>query len=187
MVDNQVNIENKNNNVNDKNTKSKSNILSFATTIIIAIILSMFIRTFILEIMIVEGESMLDTIEPGEKVMTLKIAKPNKGDIVLVRESSKNIYLIKRVVATGGETVEITEGSLYVNGEEVKEGFVKEKMNNTDFKKTKLKEDEFFVLGDNRNYSSDSRTYGPYTIEDYEGRVIFGFKIGKKIRIYWNR
>ena len=84
--------------------------------------------------------------------------------------------IIKRVVAVAGDTVEIKDNKFYRNGKEVKEDYINESMNVEEYKnigKYTLQEGEIFVMGDNRNHSSDSRYFGPVPLEYVNSKVIF--------------
>ena len=124
----------------------------------------------------VVGSSMSSTLvgapnkdaEGGDYVYAFRTSNPKRGDIVVIDTDSKkkdSKKIIKRVIALGGDTVELKEGVLYLNGEEVEEPYVKEE-NNTpsrnSYAKIVVPEGTMFCLGDNRDVSVDSRseTYG---------------------------
>jgi len=117
-------------------------------------------------------------MEPGleskDKVLVYKVPKPKVGDIILVEH--KQTKIIKRLVAKGGDTIEIKDDELLINDEKVSEPYIKEDMYSEDFPKTTLDDDELFVLGDNRNNSSDSRHYGIFTEDQYFGKAVFYFR-----------
>lgn len=130
------------------------------------------------------GVSMEPQFSNGQKVLVNRYAylltAPHKGDVVaFLPNGNKNLhYYVKRVVATPGDTVQIIDGRLHVNGERVKEeGF--DKMAEAGIAKNEyiLANDEYFVLGDNRNNSEDSRSanIGPVKRKDIVGRVWFAF------------
>ena len=115
----------------------------------------------------------------GDFIYVDKLAKPNYGDIIVIyRETADGTKgnIIKRVVAFGGDTVKIVEGKLFVNGEEVNESYLDadynlpEKDCNT-FAEHIVEEGCMFLLGDNRNVSSDSRQNGDYPIKNLVGVV----------------
>jgi len=115
----------------------------------------------------------------GEFIYVDKYAKPDYGDIVVVyRETAdgQRGNIIKRVVAFGGDTVELIEGVLKVNGEEVDESYLDADYNSplnlaNTFGEHTVKEGCMFLLGDNRNVSSDSRQNGDYPVENLVGVV----------------
>ena len=131
--------------------------------IIIAIIL---IRTFIVTPVRVNGESMYPTLKNGEIMILNKINYHfhdiKRFDIVVVDIGDEKI--IKRVIGLPGETIEYNNNTLYIDGQEVKEPFLKEETADFDLSKLNIKKipkDSYFVMGDNRDNSKDSRIIGP--------------------------
>ena len=142
------------------NSKAKSLIKN--TAIYGAIIgVSAFLFFGVLKIATVSGNSMNDTYFDGEKLLCLRHAEPEKGDVIIT-DCDAGIVLIKRVIATEGDTVDIDfdSGAVKVNGETLVEPYIKE-MTHLDegaFEYPITVPDNcYFVMGDNRNYSSDSR------------------------------
>ncbi|MDE7167857.1 MAG: signal peptidase I [Clostridia bacterium] len=116
----------------------------------------------------------------GEFIYIDKYAKPNRGDIVVVyRETPDGTKgnIIKRVVALGGDTIELYKGVLKVNGEVVDEYYLDENYNSPENEYNTLPEHHtvveggMFLLGDNRNVSNDSRQNGDYPVENLVGVV----------------
>ena len=139
--------------------KSTKKELIIYGSIILAIIL---LRTFIITPVRVNGSSMDYTLEDGEIMLLNKIGYKftdiNRFDIVVVDTIDSKI--IKRVIGLPGETLKYENNTLYINGKEVDEPYLKEKtedFNLTDLGYEKLPQDCYFVMGDNRNNSSDSR------------------------------
>ena len=149
--------------------------------IIIAVII---IRTFIVTPAIVSGASMDKTLEDGQLVIINKFIYNfkdiNRFDIVVVKNTEDKDKIIKRVIGLPNEEIEYIDNVLYINGEEVKTNF---KFADTNNFKTVTGEGEYFVLGDNRKVSKDSRILGNFTEKEIVGKVnirIFPFtKIGK--------
>nr|MCR5025621.1 signal peptidase I [Lachnospiraceae bacterium] len=134
------------------------------------------------------GDSMEPTLVSGQGVFVnravFKILSPQKGDIIvfLPNGNTNSHYYIKRVVAVPGETVQITDGSLYINGEVCEEGEDFDKMEDPGIaaNSIKLQSGEYFVLGDNRNSSEDSRSanIGVVKTSMVVGKI--WFKLGKE-------
>jgi len=109
----------------------------------------------------IKEESMKPSLLPKEFVLASKLKdKPARGDIVIFNNNEKNIDVVKRVIGLPGEEVESKEGSILINSEKINDPWAKSFVD--DFIKVQLRDDEIFVLGDQRTLSSsDSRTIGP--------------------------
>ena len=150
-------------------------------SIILAIIL---IRTFIVTPVRVNGTSMYSTLNDGEIMILNKINYRfndiKRFDIVVVKTESNKI--IKRVIGLPGETLKYENNTLYINGQEVKEQYLKEgteDFNISELGYKKIPQDCYFVMGDNRDNSSDSRIIGCVKKDQIEGKtslVVFPFK-----------
>ena len=135
---------------------------------------------FICRVIVVDGDSMTNTLYDGEKVIiTNFFYEPEKGDIVVTDGRIHNGRpLIKRVIATEGDTIEIdySTGNVTINGQVIQEEYIKEKIN-TDNNKQDIKitipEGYLFLMGDNRNGSLDSRELGIVDKQDILGKAIF--------------
>ena len=137
--------------------EAKSWILSMAGAIIVALL----IRHFIVELYVVDGPSMQPTLQDGERLVVNKFIyhwrDPLKGEVVIFRyPRDHNRDFIKRVIATGGDTIEIKDGHVYVNDALVNEDYIAEKTR-TEYPKQTVPEGTLFVCGDNRRNSLDSR------------------------------
>ena len=122
------------------------------------------IITFVGQRTHVSGESMKNTLEHGDQLIVDKITyrfrDPERFDIIVFPFHYKeNTYYIKRIIGLPGETVQIADGTIYINGEVLEESYGREVMQDPGIaaEPITLGEDEYFVLGDNRNQSSDSR------------------------------
>ena len=129
--------------------------------------------TFAVRIVSVSGESMRETLQDGDRLLVLNAlwcGDYRPGDIVIVGQAfSDQETIVKRVVATAGQTVDIDfeTGSVYVDGELLKEDYINELTfleEGTEFPLT-VPEGSIFVMGDNRNNSNDSRDYRLGTVD----------------------
>ncbi|WP_430786274.1 signal peptidase I [Virgibacillus flavescens] len=169
--------------------KEKNEWLEWGKAIFIAILLAFLLRTFVFATSIVEGESMVPTLENGERVIFNKLVyfldEPERGDVVIIQRPLKNY--VKRVIGLPGETVKFREHQLYINGEKYGESFISnEALNNTgNFGPIEVPDDKYFVMGDNRAISKDSRNgLGFISEDDIIGKselVVYPFDEWEKI------
>ena len=147
---------------------------------IVIIIVAVIIRSFIITPVTVEGPSMNQTLYQGDIMLLKKFDKSiERFDIIVFKR--KNDKLIKRVLALPGEKIKCVSGIIYVNNEEIDDSFAYGKTE--DFKEYILGDDEYFVVGDNRENSFDSRSFGPIKKDSIEGSIdlrIFPFNKIKK-------
>jgi signal peptidase I len=129
---------------------------------------------FTYRIGVVPSQSMAPTLQPGDKfLINLRAYRhrlPQRGDIVVFRDPAGE-YLVKRVIALPGETVVLAGGQLYVNGQPLYEPYLAEPPMVESPLGGVVPEGHVFVLGDNRNFSEDSRDLGPVPIERIMGRA----------------
>ena len=140
----------------------RANVIFFSVIgffiVLFSVILYLNVNVFFL--VKVDGDSMNPTLESGNVVTVNRKLTPDYSDIVIIEGEKNSAYLIKRVIAKEGDSVEIIDGDVYVNGKLLEEGYVKKQSSTfATGKHTKweLGEDEVFYLGDNRMYSKDSR------------------------------
>lgn len=140
----------------------KKNLIALGICVVIAIVIALIITNFVASHTKVEGNSMESTLENGDDIIVEKFSyltgDPERYDIIVFRES-ESVNYIKRVIALPGETIQITEGKIYINERAVFDAYGNAKMEDGGIaeKPIKLGQDEYFVLGDNRNASKDSR------------------------------
>lgn len=155
-------------------------LLGWVIYILVIIGLTYLIITFVGQRTRVSGHSMNATLYDGDNLIVDKLSyrfrNPERFEIVVFPyRYEKNTYYIKRIIGLPGETVEVIDGYVYINGERLKEKFGLEVMKEAGIAETPidLGEDEYFVLGDNRNHSSDSRdsSVGILKREELMGRA----------------
>ncbi len=162
--------------------------------IVIALIIFLPIRFFIAEPFLVNGASMDPSFKTGQFLivdrLTYRFEKPNRGDVIIFKYPNKpSLYYIKRVIGLPGETISMSDGKVsiintqYPKGLEINEPYIDSKHKSYDsFKKT-LSDSEYFVMGDNRAESSDSRSWGPLDEKFIIGRPIIRLLPPKAISI----
>lgn len=154
-------------NENEKSTSDKWKERFFNIIWIVAIFLvAILIVEFVGQRTKVDGRSMEPTLQDGDQLIVDKISyrfrDPERFDIIIFPyhgDGSKKTYYIKRIIGLPGETIQIVDGKIYINGEVLEENYGKEVMEGAGraSQPIVLGDDEYFVLGDNRNNSKDSR------------------------------
>lgn len=149
---------------------------------IIIIFAVIVIRTFFVTPAIVDGASMDYTLEDGQLVLINKfvynIDEVERFDIVVLNNEEDNDRIIKRVIGLPNETIEYNNDQLYINGKLIEQNY---EFKTTEDFVVQTKDNEYFVLGDNRTVSKDSRMLGNFNKEDIVGRVNFRLLPFKKI------
>ncbi len=168
--------------------------MGWAITIVFALLAAFLIRQFILHAFYVEYESMQPTLEPNDRILVNKLDKsPSRGDLLVFTRPDGD--LIKRAIALNGETVRFVDGGLKIESSEVGSKWLDEPYlaQNTvtappsrpipgceapeglqnDGASCKVPEGYVFVLGDNRSYSLDSRSFGPVSYDSIVGTAFF--------------
>jgi signal peptidase I len=134
---------------------------------------------------LVEGKSMSPTFETGDRLIVSRINymlnKPNRGEIVVFNsvnpsERARGVMLIKRIIGLPGETIEFRNNQLYINGQLTNEPYTPEIcQTGCSDEMWVLTDEQYFVMGDNRNASQDSRRFGPINIADIVGEAVFRY------------
>ncbi|HHV71246.1 MAG TPA: signal peptidase I [Clostridia bacterium] len=173
-----------------KRSETVSDLRFFSIGIILMLLL--LVRGTVLDLSIVQDSSMEPTLKPEEHLIINRLAyisgKPQPGDLVSViitePRARYGIVTLKRIVAVGGQTVEIKNGRLYVDGKEFIEPYLIEQTVGEYGPKT-VPPDHYFVLGDNRNYSMDSRSseIGFVSSEAIRGKAFFVYWPLKSVRM----
>lgn len=165
-----------------KGRKIRNAIVEFIIYAAIIFVCVAVVPKYVIQRTIVDGKSMMNTLSHKDNLLVEKVSyrfsDPKRFDVIVFyphgRESDD--YYIKRVIGLPGETVQIKGNDIYINGKIIKENYGKDPMTESGIaaEPLKLGDDEFFVLGDNREISEDSRyeEVGPVKRENIEGRAI---------------
>jgi signal peptidase I len=161
-----------------------SMVIYWARDLMVSIVLAIFVILFIYQPVKVEGTSMMPSLEDDERIFINKfvyrfgLGAIDRGDMVVFwfpGDPTKSY--IKRVIGVPGDTVEVTEGVVYLNGEPLDEKYVAAQYrDHQSMPATRVPEDRYFVLGDHRSSSNDSRTWGFVPRNMIYGKAVF---------VYW--
>lgn len=141
-------------------------------------VISILIFHFCFKIVNVSGTSMDPTLHDKQLLIATTVVQPKRGDIVVLkerlREKGETNIVIKRLIAIGGDTVELKSGVLYVNGQLVNESYISESplFRQSSFT-TVVPQGHYFVMGDNRDNSRDSRLVGNFKTSSLIGVILF--------------
>ncbi len=159
-------------------------IIEWVQAIAIAVVLALVVRSFFFTVVKVDGQSMEPTLQHSDRMIVWRLGyNPEAGDIVIFNppNQEKNIYWVKRVIATEGQTVKIdyNTNSVYVDGEKLEEDYLGEEMYEPmvdhDITEITVPEGCIFAMGDNRNHSTDSRFVGCIAEENITGKAVVRF------------
>ena len=168
--------------------------------VVVALVVAVIIKTFLVQAFFIPSASMRDTLVEGDRVMVNKLAyrfgDPSRFDVVVFDSpleegndgenfieavfrnigealglSTPDSALIKRVIATEGETLEIRDNAVFVDGTEIEEPYLTRRIRMADFGPVTVPDGHVFVMGDNRNQSEDSRRFGPVPTGSIIGRA----------------
>lgn len=155
----------------------------YAEALVVALVLALIIRTFVVQAFKIPSESMLNTLQVGDHLLASKFAygikipftdryiyegaEPQRGDIIIFKyPNDPSVDYIKRIIGVPGDMIEVRDKQLYRNGAPVKEAYIR----NTDpdgieplrdnYAPVRVPPDKYFVMGDNRDNSLDSRFWG---------------------------
>lgn len=186
--------------LSSKKKRKKSVWREYAEALIIALLLALVIRTFVIQAFKIPSESMLNTLQVGDHLLATKFAyglkipftdtwlykgaDPERGDIVIFKyPNDPSVDYIKRIVGVPGDVIEVRDKQLYRNGQPVKETYIRHTDPNSleplrdNYAAVTVPEGKYFVMGDNRDNSLDSRFWGFVDREAIRA---------KAWRIYWS-
>lgn len=138
---------------------------------IVIVVVVVLIRTFIITPVRVDGDSMKNTLKNGDILLLYKLSSINRFDIIVLDEERDNEKIIKRVIGLPGDTVAIKKGKIYINDKVIDDEYAYGET--SDYDKVTLGDDEYFILGDNRLISKDSRYFGPIKEKEIKGKIVF--------------
>jgi signal peptidase I len=160
-------------------TPSRAMVLSvWLRDLIISLAISCFIIIFLYQPVKVEGTSMMPSLEDQERIFVNKFVyrlEPiERGDIIVFRDPSKSF--IKRVIGLAGDHIQIDAGRVFVNGKPIEEDYVPRAYEDErSYAEVVVPPDSYFVLGDHRSLSNDSRDFGPVGQSYIYGKAVFGY------------
>ncbi len=159
----------------------KREIREWIVSIACALVAVFIIRTFLFTIIRVDGPSMSDTLLDRDRlivsVFDMKLHGPDRFDVIICKYPDRNDQYVKRVIGLPGETLEVKSGVLYIDGEMIEEPFLSDERTarfdraSNSFGPIVIPEGEYFVMGDNRDNSNDSRSVGTITGDMVIGKV----------------
>jgi signal peptidase I len=166
--------------------------LEIIQALALAVIISVVLNLFVVQVTEVRQKSMESTLLQGDRVLVSKVdyrfGQPQRGDIVVFQPTTdSSIPYVKRVAAVAGDTIELKDGALYVNGQKTDYAGahgVTTPQSPAVVYPLKVPADSFFALGDNRQASSDSRSFGPQPDGNIIGKVILRFWPFDRLRFF---
>lgn len=142
-------------------------------TALISLGIFFFVYIFLVQPHRVKGESMVPNFLDGELLLTEKVSyrlyKPARGDVIVFQAPERKVDFIKRVIGLPGETIKIENGEIYINQEKLGESYISQSTEGS--LEVTVGANEYFVLGDNRGASSDSRSFGTIKKKTIKGKA----------------
>lgn len=161
----------------ESGTKKENTIWEFIKVVVISVAIVLPIRTYVAQPFIVSGPSMEPNFHDGEYLIVDELSyafrAPERGEVIVFRYPlNPSEFFIKRIIGLPGDDVEINNGAVKINGARISEAYLPAGLQTEQNTKIKLAKDQYFVLGDNRTRSSDSRYWGTLPKEKIMGRVL---------------
>ena len=148
----------------------KKTIILFSIFLVIILV-----KIFVITPVFVQGNSMNNTLENGNIALLYKLGDISRGKLVVVKIDNEKV--VKRIIGLPGEKIKCVFGQVYINDKKINEEYISS--SNLDFKEKVIKENEYYIMGDNRIDSKDSRNFGTVSKDKILGTV--EFKIFPKI------
>jgi signal peptidase I len=154
---------------------------SWARDLFFSVVVAFFIILFVYQPVKVEGSSMEPGLEDQERIfinkLVYRLENIDRGDIVVFRyPRDPRKSFIKRVIGLPGDHLRISYGRVFVNGKRVEESYVPaEFLDSRSYGEIEVPADTYFVLGDHRSMSNDSRDFGPVSRDNIYGKAVFGY------------
>lgn len=163
--------------------KKPSELWEWTKSIGTALVIVLIIHFFIFNLSTVKGQSMQPTLLDGEWLFINKIGyiigEPDRGDIVILKDPNNQLgfreFLVKRIVGLAGDTIEVSNGKLYINSKEWNEPYTDVEIEDGNYGPIVVPAGEYFVMGDNRHHfeSTDSRIFGSVPEKLIKGKAQF--------------
>lgn len=173
-------------------------LIEFIETIVVFGAIFAAIYLFVAQFHKVQGNSMVPTFHTGDYLITEKLSyrfrEPKRGEIIVLknpRDESQDF--IKRIIAVPGDTIEISNNTVYLNDQSIKESYLPPGTPTpvgaflTEGIPVKVANNQYFVIGDNREHSSDSREWGPVTKKEIIGKAFFRYFPPQSIGLLLNK
>jgi signal peptidase I len=155
-------------------------LVALLETVVPALMIALAINLFLAQATQVQGQSMEPNLHTSQRLvvekLTYRLHGPRRGDVVVLRpppEAGPDL-LIKRVIGLPGEQIEIRQGTVYIDGDPIQEPYIA-RPGGRDLALQVVPPLHVFVMGDNRGFSNDSRSFGPIHIDDIIGRAWFSY------------
>ncbi len=159
---------------------------AIAETLILTIVIFFVVQTFVAQPYVVDQVSMEQSLEPGQSVLVDKLTPRfddySRGDIIVFPDpNGGKVPFIKRVIGLPGDLVELRDGAVYVNGVALAESYLYDEFDEpvltepSDEESWRIEPRKLFVMGDHRNQSVDSRSFGPIDREQVIGRAVLRY------------
>jgi signal peptidase I len=154
-------------------------LLEWIVVLVIAVFAALLLRTYVVEFLGIDGSTMMPTLMNGERILCLKVGEVNRGDIIVFSlPSDPRRIFVKRVIGLPQERIEIVDGQVFINGTLIEEEYLGSYSMQQAMPETLIEDEHYFVMGDNRAVSLDSRDRVMGTIPRENIR-------GKAIGVYW--